>query len=247
MALFLAIALGFKLWMVIDALRRRVHVIWYLVLAMPAGDLVYFFAVKLRDFNVRPEPALAEPAPEQRASAAALEREAELSPSFHNRVNAGFALLEEQQPERAAEHFERALRTHPKEREALYGLGLARLDLGDEEAAIEKLSQLADRSFAFDDYGAALALCEAQFRAGKLDEAFALLSEVIEDSGQMEHHLVLARYQLRAERKTEAQDTLRGALAEFEAQPDFERRRNGATATEARRLLRTLVSDEPAV
>ena len=46
---------------------------------------------------------------------------------------------------------------------------------------------------------------------------------------------------MRAQLNAEARDTLQSALAEFESQPEFERRREGAVATEARRLLRTLV------
>ena len=44
---------AFKLWMVVDAIRRRVHYLWYVVLLVPLGDVVYFFAVKLRDFGAR--------------------------------------------------------------------------------------------------------------------------------------------------------------------------------------------------
>ena len=64
------------------------------------------------------------------------------------------------------------------------------------------------------------------------------------DSRRLEHLLVLARYQLRAERKSDARQTLRKALSLFETQAEPERKRNGAAATEARRLLSAL--DEPA-
>ena len=51
------LALAFKIWMVFDALRRKVHLLWFFVLMVPFGDWVYFFAVKVRDFNVRPATA----------------------------------------------------------------------------------------------------------------------------------------------------------------------------------------------
>lgn len=244
------IAMGaLKLWMLLDAMRRRAHVLWYVVLTVPFGEVVYFFTVKLRDFNVHPLPqpagdATLAPEPEQaRPSAAALEREAELSASFSNRVRAGWALLEEREPARAQRYFEDALRTHGRDKEALHGLGLCQLERDDLAGAVETLSRLVDRGLHYDDYGAALALAEALFRAARHDELFELLGTLVRDSRRLEHHVTLARYQLRAERKSEARDTLQSALAQFEAQPDLERRRNGAVATEARRLLRALVPE----
>ena len=235
------LAAAFKLWMIADALRRRLPPLWYVIVMLPGGDLVYFVVVKLRDFNVRqgppPEPVT------QRPSLADIEREVESSPSFHNRIRLGWALLEEQQPERAERCFEQALVTHPGEKEALHGLGLARLTRGDSAGAVDSLGQLVQRSFAYDDYDAALALAEALYRANRAQEAFDLLADVEHDSRRLEHLLVLARYQLRAERKTDARQTLRKALSLFETQAEPERRRNGAAATEARRLLSAL--DEP--
>src|SRR5262245_16407037 len=134
----LCIAAAFKAWMLFDALRRRAPALWYVVLVVPFGDIVYFFAVKLRDFNVREAPPVPEPdASVAQVSLAALEQEVELSPSFHNRVRAGWALLEHGEPERAEPYFEAALRTHPNDKEGLYGLGLSRFERGDHAGAIE--------------------------------------------------------------------------------------------------------------
>jgi hypothetical protein len=240
--------LALKLWMFVDARRRRVHAFWYLVLVVPFGELIYLFTVKLRDFDVRPLPApdaQAEAQP-QRPPASVFEHEAQLSPSFKNRVRAGWALLDEREPARAQRYFELALATHGNDKEALHGLGLSRLEHGDLAGAAETLAQLVDRSIAYEDYGAAHALAETLFRSARFDELFALLADMARDSRRLEHRVTLARYQLRAERKSEARDTLQRALADFESQPELERRRNGAVATEARRLLRAL-ADEPSL
>ena len=244
MLVLVYIALALKLWMLLDAMRRRVHVLWYVVLTVPFGEVIYFFTIKMRDFNVRPLPeAEPQPAEPPRPQAAEIEREAELSPSFKNRVAAGWALLEEREPERAQRYFELALRTHGRDKEALHGLGLCQLERGDLAGAIDTLSQLIDRGLAYEDYGATLTLAEALFRSERFDELFELLAAMVRDSRRLEHRVTLARYQLRAERKSDARDTLQGALAEFESQPELERRRDGAVATEARRLLRTLAPE----
>jgi hypothetical protein len=230
-------AVVFKLWMIFDATRRRVHGLWYLALILPLGDLVYFFAVKLRDFNARSSVAPGAPVP---PPALAAEREAEQSPSFRNRVRAGWALLDAGLPERGRSYFEQALGTHASDKEARFGLGLCLLEQGQAAAAVETLTSLVERSLPYQDYDAALALAEALFRADCAPGALELLQSVIRESRRLEHRLLLARYQLRADERAAALTTLRGALSTFESQAEPERRRDGAVATEARRLLRTL-------
>jgi hypothetical protein len=236
--LFIGSALigAFKLWMLLDASRRRVHRLWYLVVALPFGGLVYFFAVKLRDFNVRPGP----PPQTVPVALSRLESEVESSPSFQNRVRLAWALFEIEQAERAQGYFAQALSSHPNDKEALYGLGLCQLERGQSAEAVLTLTSLVERGLAYESYQAVLALAEALFRTGETDKLIALLTSVIRHSGELAHRLLLARYQLRARDREQAQATLRTALDAFEAQPDFVRQRNGALATEARRLLRTL-------
>jgi hypothetical protein len=231
------LAIAFKIWMIIDALRRRVGLVWFAVVMVPFGEWLYFIAVKLRDFNVRPAP------PPEQSAALDLERlraEAEESPSFHNRTRLAWALLGQGEAEEARALFERALSSHPADSEGLYGLGLCQLELGDHAAAADILSGLVEHSMGYEDYHAALALCEALFALGRRDEAFGLLRGVIRSSHRIEHQVALAKYELRAEQPDQAQNTLRKALDEFEGLPDYLRRRNGAFATEARRLLRGL-------
>lgn len=190
-----------------------------------------------------PEPELAEappapPGPTLEQLSAAVEQ----SPSYDNRVRMGWALLHAQQPERAQGYFEQALATHRKDKQALYGLGISQLECGAATTAIETLSRLIERGFAYEDYEAALALAEAHARAGDNDQAAELLSQVADESGRFEHQLALARHHVRLAQHTEAQDVLRSALRQFDTQPAVVRQRNGAAATEARRLLRTLES-----
>jgi hypothetical protein len=230
--------IAFKVWMLLDVIRRRIHVLWYLVVLAPLGDIVYFFAVKLRDF----QPQVAAPAvpnPRER-TLATLERAVAETPSFDNRVRVGWALLEAGQPQRAAGFFQLAAASHRNDKEAPFGLGLAHLEAGDNEAAVTSLLPLVERDLEYEQFAAALALAEALYRAGRRADTIELLRTISTRSRQLEHRLVLARYQLRGDAKADARDTLQAALGEFEGQPDPVRMRNGAAATEARRLLRTL-------
>jgi hypothetical protein len=230
--------IAFKVWMLLDVIRRRIHVLWYLVVLAPLGDVVYFFAIKLRDFQVRAAPPAATQTRER--TLVLLERAVEETPSFNNRVRFGWALLEAGEPKRAAGFFELAASTHRNDKEAPFGLGLARLESGESEAAVESLMPLVDRNLEYEHFAAALALAEALYRAGRKADTIELLRAVSARSRRLEHRLVLARYQLRGDDKAEARNTLQAALGEFDDQPEPIRMRNGAAATEARRLLRTL-------
>ncbi|HMI91454.1 MAG TPA: tetratricopeptide repeat protein [Polyangiales bacterium] len=208
------------------------------------GALVYLLVVKLRAFEPEPEAELGAPegvivrppAP----TLAELTSEVEVSPSFHNRVRIGWALLHAEQPARAQGYFEQALATHRTDKQALYGLGLSQLEQGAVTDAANTLSRLVERSFAYEDYEAAVALAEAYVRTDQHELAAELLLQVAQESGRLEHQVALARHHVRLAQRTEAQDVLRSALRQFDTLPAFLRQRNGAAATEARRLLRML-------
>jgi tetratricopeptide (TPR) repeat protein len=235
--LLLYIAAAFKAWMIVDAVRRGVHALWYVVVMLPAGDFVYFFAVKLRDYNVHPH---APPEPNAPPSLDALRALAEESPSFHNRVRLGWALYDADQPANARECFEAALRTHAQDREARYGLGLCLLAQGKLREAAEVLGALVEQSFAHDDYRAAEALAEALHRSEQNEEACEVLAAIVRATRRIEHRIAHAKLLIRCGQRDEAAAVLAHAIAEFEAEPENARRQQGAHATEARRLLRTL-------
>lgn len=205
-----SVALAIALWIAIDAFRGR---------AQPAA------------------PVPATPAPPDLDE---LAKAVEQSPSYSNRVRMGWALLHARQAESAQRYFEQALATHTTDKHALYGLGVSQLEQGASADAVKTLSRLVERSFAYEDYEAALALVEAHVRAGENELAAELLASVAQDSGRLEHQLALARHHVRLAQRSEAQDILRSALRLFDTQPAFLRQRNGAAATEARRLLHML-------
>jgi hypothetical protein len=229
--------LALKLWMVLDAVRRRVHGLWYVVLLVPLGEIVYFFAVKLPDFGARPRP------PEEtgpKVSLSELEAAVADSPSFHNRVRLAWALLDQSQAERAITLFEQALGSHRSDKHAQLGLGYALLDAGQAERAASVLTALMERSFGYADYSAANALLEALERSGQDARAVELAELMAKDSRRLRHQLVVARQYARVQRRADAITLLRTALHDFEAQPELDRRRDGAAATEARTMLRLL-------
>lgn len=237
--------LAFKLWMVLDALRRHVHGLWYVVLLVPFGEVVYFFAVKLRDFGARPQPEQATSDQPTPPTLQELEQAVADSPSFHNRQRLAWALLDAGQPAKAIERFEQALSTHPKDKHAQLGLAYALLDAGQPEQAASVLTALMERSFGYADYSAANALLEALERSGQDARAVELSELMARDSRRLRHQLLVARQYARVQRRGDAIELLRTALRDFESQPELDRRRDGAAATEARRLLHLLERNGP--
>ena len=39
---------AFSIWMLVDAIQRRAPYYWYFIIAMPFGEWIYFFMVKIK-------------------------------------------------------------------------------------------------------------------------------------------------------------------------------------------------------
>ena len=81
-----------KMWMVTDALRTGNDRMWYLIVFLPFGEIAYFILFKLGD--LLPRDWWRKLIPVRKSSLATLERAAEHSPSFNNRVAYADALFD---------------------------------------------------------------------------------------------------------------------------------------------------------
>jgi len=234
--------------MIVDAIRRRVEPFWYVILLFPAGALIYFFIVKLKITEllpIAPEKTIPTQQSEEDQEPAItvverLREEVQQSPSYTNRVKLAKALFANKQFEEAAAFFTLARKTHPREREALYGLGLCQLELNRTEEAIETLSNLLDLNLEYDDYKAAQVLVQTLWFEGQREEAFSLLEEIEQRSPELRHRIVTAHYLIKDGLKERAIEVLEEALSRFNRASDYIRKREGRWATEARGLLRNL-------
>jgi tetratricopeptide (TPR) repeat protein len=120
-------------------------------------------------------------------------------------VRAEIALLESQ-PAAALQHMERALQIRPDDPWALGWQGMALLAADNANAALEKLRPAAASSGRF-----ALPLVEALRRAGKADQALAVLSSI--KATGAEASTLRARCLLDAGRPADAESVLKEILA----------------------------------
>lgn len=229
----------FTIWMLVDAVKRRPIIYWYVIIFLPFGPFVYFFAFKIHDrefdwlrnlFRVAPRgPSLTD-----------LRERAKESPSVENRMRLGNALHDAGHYAEAAEVFEGILGTHADEADALYGLGRCKMELGEPQAAVELLTRLVERNRAYRDYTACLELAEALTRTGDDDEAIELLQGLLRASPRPRHAVALARRLVVVGRIEEAQQILRESLADHERSHAANQRRDRQDAGEAAELLKSI-------
>ncbi len=218
----------FTLWMLVDAYQRRAESYWYFIILMPLGEWAYFLAVKRHDFNWGFLAGFRKPPP---ASLEILKRRLRDSPSDKNRLETGWAHLEANEPEPAAELFQSVLRRDPDDPRALHGLGLARIDLEEPASAVAPLSRLVEREPAYDDYEVWHDLAFAHWESENRLEAIATLRRLVETSPQVKHKVILGGYLGRMGEKGEARTVLEEAIADYDDLPRHLRR-------EARRWLK---------
>jgi hypothetical protein len=241
MTILYLVQLVFSVWMLVDAVKRRALFYWYIVLFVPFGPLVYFFAVKINDYELRWLRDVVAPK-ERPPTIEELRAELRKSPSFANRMRLANALHDAGQYADAARSFEIVLESRGDEPDALYGLGRCRMELGEPEAAVEPLSKLIAKNRAYRDYAACLELAEAFSKSGRDDDAIDLLEALVRQSPRPRHSVALADCLVAASRVEEAQQVLRDALADHESSSPAIKKRDRETAREAAALLKAISS-----
>ena len=233
--------LAFKIWMLVDAIRRREPYFWLFIVAfIPFGDVVYFFMIKVKDFDLE---ALRERY-RRPPSVDALRTDFEQSPSLARRLDLGEGLLREREFAEATQLFGGVLQTDDESKEGLFGLGRARVGLEDYDAAVQVLSRLVERDRAYMDYDAWIYLAHALCVGGRQDEGLESLARFVRSNPRLRHQICYADYLIEAGRSAEAREALTQAVEDHKRSPRFLKRQNFRLALKARRMLRKLGADE---
>jgi hypothetical protein len=216
------LAAAFKLWMLVDAMRRRVDNYWYFIIAfIPLGDWAYFIVNKFPELRKR----LGRLRFYRPNSLEALSYAAKTTPSAENRLRLAEGLYDAGLRTEALEHFEAVLKTYPGDLRALYGAAMTQKALGRLDAAIERFEQLLERNPTHDDYVSTLELADTLKQLRRDDEARAELEMLVRQSPRVKHYLALAEHLVDMGRIDDAKSFLEIALREYDSAPDFVRRR----------------------
>ena len=232
---FTALLLVFKIWMLVDAIRRREPYFWFLIIFfIPLGSLVYFFMVKIKDFDLGSVAKRFRRPP----SVDQLRAEYQRSPSLARLLDLADGLTEAGETAEAVKLFDEALARDPNDAVALYGMGRARLDINDHAGAIEVLSKLVEMDRGFREYCAWPLLALALFESGQKQRCLSTLRELFRRSPRLDHAILFAHYLILTDEKREARDLLTAAIDDNRAAPRFIRRQNFRAALRARRMLK---------
>jgi len=232
--------LAFKVWMVVDAIRRGVAYYWYFVFFfVPFGEFVYFAMVKADDFRLPRLDSLFQRPPSLRE----LRFRYQNTPSQENQLILAQALLRSGEVGEARELFGE-IPDGDENPEVQYGLASCDLAQGNHARAIPMLERLVSRDPAYEDYAAWRALAQGLWASGRRDEGLASLRALAAKSPRLGHKFRLAQGLAEVGRKSEARRLLEEALLENRQAPAYIRRQNRLLVLKVNRFLAGLGSTD---
>ena len=229
----------FKGWMVMDAMRSGNDKMWYLIVFVPFGELIYFFTFKLPDFI--PWYSLRTLIPKPKVPLKQLQRAATESPSIKNKELYVEGLIREKEYSKALPLIEEMLVGTNENSSLLFQLATCLNATGDKKRAIEILTSLYNRNPALFDYQGSILLAQLEIETGDQDAAERRLREIASQNSRLEIKLELAKM-LSSNQKnlSEVQTLLDTIIEDFRSSPAFYRRRNRAVFRGAKRLQKNL-------
>ena len=227
----------FSVWMIVDAVRKRVEFYWYLIilLAFPLGSLIYFFVIKMRDFQQGATRSISTDG--SRPSFGSFKPEALGSASIPVQLAAADALESSGRYTEAIPRYAKVLDREPKNPQALHGMARCMTSTGKPEQAVELLSQLLSDDNAYRNYSAALEYAEALWQSGQREDCLQVLEQLVLVTGRINHRLALAHYSLLSEMPGRAREVLQQALADHASQPEHVQRQQQHWADRAAVML----------
>jgi hypothetical protein len=233
------IVFALVIWMIVDAIRRRAEFWWFLIIIfVPFGWLVYFFMVKLQDYDTGWLKRALSGGPS--GSLSELAYRAQETPSVTNKLALGDALAQAERYAEASDVYGEILRKDDANKQALHGMARSLLGAGKPAVACEHFQRLLEMDNSYADYSAALDYAEALWQSGQRDDAIELLTGLVRVSSRINHRVALGHYLSLSERKGEAKDVLELALRDHEHSPAFVKKRDHKWADRAQKMIREL-------
>ena len=233
--------MGFKIWMVVDAIQRRAGTLWLMVIFfLPLGEFVYFVMVRHKLGPPKPigraghHPEARSPPPPDVATLRFQLRE---TPSIHNQVALAQGLHDAGEFDEAAALFQAVLDQRPRERACRYGLARCLRVRKQHGAAIAQLQGLIAQDPSYLDHAPWHDLADAQLASGAPGDAEATLRELVRISPRLEHKLGLAQLLAAQDQLDEARTLLTDALEAQSVAPAHIQRNGRAAAAAAQALL----------
>jgi hypothetical protein len=227
------LAVAFKIWMAVDAGRKRQPYYWFLIIFfIPFGALVYFFVHKLGDLKLHKLGAMLRSPP----SVEELKFRYRDSPSIANRMALAEGLAHTGRHVEAIVELDGILASHADDHDALWQLALSRAALGELEEAAAVLTRLVAAAPSYGDWEPWVMLAGIQHKRGQGEASLATLRTLVRKSARADHLMLLAEALIAAERHDEAVGLLERIVEDYRHAPDYIRRRDRSIVARARRL-----------
>jgi hypothetical protein len=226
--------IGFKLWMVVDAVQRGVAFRWFcIIVCIPFGAVAYFVMVKYPGNRVgtRYVPSGADYSTEE------LRYQYEQAPSLDSEVRLAARLYDEGIYEEAETLYRQCLARDAQFARALYGFGLTQLELERFSEAADAFRKLLDVDRSYADYGAWRCMAEATEKSGDTEKAIEALRGLVTASPRLEHVVDLANTLIGSGRTGEARFVLEAGLLDHEHSPKHIQKMSREAARHASKIL----------
>ena len=243
MDLFISIALIFMLWMCMDCIQRKEHFVWIVIMVVlfPVGAVAYYFMVKTKSGDKRPQLF-------QVTHSGTQEAETEETLHLRELINKhekayhyeklGQAYLEQKKYKLAIPQFHQAVQKDPEMNEARYGLAKCLHGLGKYEEGAEVLEELVKIDKKYDYGNAIFGLAECYRLADLEDKALETYQEVINSFDFFKACYHYAKLLDKKGKKEEAISHMKSIIGSSKNLPEYKLEKERYWINEAYKFLR---------
>ena len=162
------------------------------------------------------------------------------NPSAGNYEQLGELLVQPKTWREAYDAFDRAIASRSDLLDTFYWRGVSAFELGDDAAAIRDLQYVVEREPKYDYSRARCQLARTLARAGRTGEAMTIFDRLVESSTASESLVQAAQFYAANGRGGTARELVESILARRQTMPAYQKRRDRAAFSAARKLRRKL-------
>jgi hypothetical protein len=211
--------------------------IFIIIIAGLLGVIAYFLVAGMPDWR---EMKRSFKGPARRRRIAALRAIVLDNPSAGNFEELGMLHAEQKNWKEAREAFDRAIAARADWPDPFYWRGVSAFELGDYAAAIPDLQHVVNVDPKYDYSRAQCLLARSLAQTGRRDEAMAAFDRLVESSSASESQVAAAEFYAANGRAADARALVATVLARRATMPSYQRRRDRAWLSLARKLERRL-------
>ena len=213
--------------------------IWIILFGGLIGAAAYFLVAFLPDWS---DISRRISGPGRRKRIATLRAMIRDNPSAGNYEELGELLVQQRRWSEARDAFDRAIASRSDLLDTFYWRGVSAFEVGDDTAAITDLQYVVGKDPKYDYSRARTLLARSLARAGRTEEAMATFDRLVESSTASEPLVTAAEFYAANGRADTARDLVETILARRETMPAYQKRRDRAAFSAARKLKRKLRS-----